>query len=390
MHQWRKMHKDLYNACLYHRKTEYQRFNRSVGYYEQQNCLPEFKKCFPEYKELGSHALQATVKRVDFGFQRFFQGLGGYPKFKSSRYYRGWTYPCKSGWKAHTTGKNGYLEIAHLGKIKMRGQARTWGEAKTCTIVWKAGTWYASITVECCPERKTGTKAIGIDFGTLSAAALSNGEKIHNPRFWSQAKAKVKKVSKQLRRKKRYSRRWKKIQKRLGKLKRKVANKRENWVHQTATQIVSVNSLVVTEKLSLKRMTRKPKKDSKRKRQKTGLNRSILDVGIGKLRSAIAYKVAEAGGVFLEAPTQKIKPSQTCPACGNQKKKDLSERVHKCECGCTLDRDVAAAQVMLSWALGTSVLSRGGDGSTEIPTVKNCGGFQQLASEKRQKPLARA
>ena len=29
------------------------------------------------------------------------------------------------------------------------------------------------------------------------------------------------------------------------------------------------------------------------------------------------------------------------------KKKELSERVHRCPCGCVLDRDVAAARVIL-------------------------------------------
>lgn len=70
------MHKDLYNAALYHRKTEYQKFGNKIDYLKQQNCLLEFKKCLPEYKELGSHALQATLKRVDFAYQRFFFRIG--------------------------------------------------------------------------------------------------------------------------------------------------------------------------------------------------------------------------------------------------------------------------------------------------------------------------
>jgi putative transposase len=69
-------------------------------------------------------------------------------------------------------------------------------------------------------------------------------------------------------------------------------------------------------------MTCKAKKGSKRKAQKTGLNRSMLDVGMGALRSAIEYKLAEAGRIFVEVPTQKVKPSQTCPSCGVQKKKN--------------------------------------------------------------------
>ena len=72
MHYWRRLHKDLYNACVSDRREQYKRYGKNVTYLDQQNVLPEFKQVWVEYKELGSHALQATVKRVDFAFQRFF------------------------------------------------------------------------------------------------------------------------------------------------------------------------------------------------------------------------------------------------------------------------------------------------------------------------------
>ena len=65
----------------------------------------------------------------------------------------------------------------------------------------------------------------------------------------------------------------------------------------------------------------------------------------------IAYKVEETGGQFIEAPTRKLKPSQRCPACWAIKKKSLSQRTHRCACGCEMDRDMAAAQVVLRWAM---------------------------------------
>ena len=65
------MHQLLYNAALANRRTQYERFGHSIDYFEQQNCLPTFKEVWPEYKTLGSQALQATVKRVDFAYQRF-------------------------------------------------------------------------------------------------------------------------------------------------------------------------------------------------------------------------------------------------------------------------------------------------------------------------------
>lgn len=394
MHYWRQLHCALYNACVEHRRTSYQRFNKSVGYYDQQDCLPEFKKLWIEYKELGSHALQDTVKRVDFAFRRFFKLKSGYPRFKASRRYKGWTYPCKSGWSACTNGKNGYLKISNLGKLKMRGQARDWGTPKTCTILFKQGKWYASITVDCVPTRyQTGTGAIGLDFGTHHAIADSNGGLVSNPRFVKVAQAKINKIAKTSRRKRspnfkkkvKASRRWKKANKAIAKIQAKVARQRQDWQHKVSTQIASGNSLVATEKLNLKGMTRQAKAGSKRRRQKSGLNRSLLDVGIGNLKDLIKYKVSEAGGFYIEVPTQKVKPSQTCPNCGHQRKKTLAERVHHCEkCNYQCDRDIAAAMVMLQYARGQELSSSGVDESTSV----YCGSFKQVAQVKRQKRTA--
>ncbi|MHC5722477.1 MAG: zinc ribbon domain-containing protein, partial [Nostoc sp.] len=72
------------------------------------------------------------------------------------------------------------------------------------------------------------------------------------------------------------------------------------------------------------------------------------------LRSAIKYKVEQIGGIFIEVPTRRVKPSQTCPKCGHQHKKTLDIRVHNCNvCGYIQDRDIAAAEVMLYWSKGT-------------------------------------
>jgi putative transposase len=389
---WRRLHAYVYNGAVSNRITQYRKFNHSVDYFEQQASLPGFKQTWTEYLEVNAGSLQATLKRVDFAFQRFFQGLAKYPKFKPIRQYSGWTYPdARQGFKVHSEGKNGYLELTDIGcKIQMRGQARTWGSPTTCTILYRNGKWYVSITVKCEPKRETGSGAIGLDFGCKTAIASSNGSKIEPPRFLKEAQSQINKISKKLRRKVIASRRWKKTQVRLAKLKKKVANKRQNWVHHQAVEIVSCNSLIATEKLQIKNMTRKAKKGSKRKRQKAGLNRSMLDVGIGMLKSAIAYKAFEAGAIYLEAPTRSLKPTQRCNLCWKLTKKTLNDRLHICsneKCNHTEDRDVNSAQVCLSWARGLERASLDGDESsaTENPKVKYCGGFQQLAQTKRQK-----
>ncbi len=79
----RRLHAYVYNAAVANRKTQYHKFGHSVDYLEQQASLPGFKQTWVEYQKLNAGSLQATLKRVDFAFTRFFQGLGGYPKFRS-------------------------------------------------------------------------------------------------------------------------------------------------------------------------------------------------------------------------------------------------------------------------------------------------------------------
>jgi putative transposase len=422
LHYHRKLHKDLYNAAVYHRKTEYHKFGKSIKYLEQQNCLPEFKEQWTEYKNINSQALQATLKRVDFAFNRFFTGLAKYPKFKSIRYYSGWTYPSVTGWKVHSIGANGYLELAKIGQIQMRGKTRFWGTPKTCDIVYRNGKWYASIALEIDDEllkssRQTNTGTIAIDLGCQDAIAWTNGDEnglIAAPRFLRKAEKQIKKLSKSKRRKRspnykkkqKASRRWRKAQSKVSKLCRQVANKRQDWVHQVTTQIISSNSMVVTEELEVKKMTFQAKKrrsvvlgvspmnncvkKGKRKKQKAGLNKSILDVGMGMIRSTLKYKLQDVQGVFLEVPTLKVKPSQTCPKCGHQEKKNLDQRVHVCpNCTYTQQRDIAAAEVMLLWSqnnlpgLGTSLVDA--DGSSSTKKRRETGTLRQLSQVKRQK-----
>jgi putative transposase len=406
LHYHRRLHKELYNSAVCERKVAYQKFGKSVSYFDQQNKLPEFKEVWTEYKNINSQALQATIKRVDFAFCRFFKGLAKYPKLKSIRHYSGWTYPSFTGWKAHTTGNNGYLELAKIGQIQMRGEARLWGTPKSLALVYRYGKWYASIVLEIDEEqlkkeRQTGDGVIAIDLGCNDAIAWKNGDDsglVPAPRFLRDAERHIKKLSKAKRRKRspnykkkvKASRRWKQANARISKIYRKVANQRQNWVHQETTQIVRSNSVVVTEKLEVKKMSAQAKK-GKRKRQKAGLNKSILDVGMGMIRSALVAKLDDVNGLFSEAPTKQIKPSQTCPKCGHQKKKTLLQRVHECEsCGYVQQRDIASCEVLLLWysnnlpELGTSFADVD-DSSSTSRTRKTAGSMKQLGQAKRQK-----
>lgn len=253
----RRLHCYLYNACVSHRETEYKLHRRTVTYLEQQNLLPEFKQVWVEFAQLNSQALQATVKRVDDAYQRFFRGLSRKPRFKSIRRYSGWTYPARSGWKVNSTGKHGTVTLNDLGiTLKMRGQAKHWGVPTTLTLVYKPSRrqWFASFTVEVAiPEPKFGSQSdlryesiVAYDLGTETALTLFDGaefQEITNPRFTQRSEEKIRRVARLKRRKRapkkgvKASRRWKKIHRREAQLKAKVARQRKDWQHKVTSEI---------------------------------------------------------------------------------------------------------------------------------------------------------
>jgi putative transposase len=407
----RRLNCYLYNACIAHRQFEYQCGNKVVDYLTQQNLLPAFKKDWIEFANLNAQSLQGTVKRVDFAYQSFFKGLRGKPKLKRIRDYSGWTYPSFTGWKVQTLGKHGTLTLSDLGiALKMRGEAKKWGTPTTLTIVYKPSKrqWFASFSLQVeAPVAKFGSESdlayeslVTFDLGAETAITLFNGsefEEIENPRFSHKNDIKVRKVAKQKRRKRspkkgvKASRRWKKINNRESKLKAKVARQRQNWQHKVTSDIARRYDIGVTEKLNTQAMTRKAKTGSKRKKQKAGLNKSILSVGFGTLNKLITYKIEEKGGLVLQLPTQKIKPSQRCPKCGavHPEWADLSNRYHICKaCRFEIARDRGTVMVMYNVAtnqqpgLGTSLVSLGCFSTTSKTYT---GSMKQLGQRKRQK-----
>ncbi|MGF1539858.1 MAG: RNA-guided endonuclease InsQ/TnpB family protein [Pleurocapsa sp.] len=247
---------------------------------------------------------------------------------------------------------------------------------------------------------------VAFDLGTATAITCFDGkefEEISNPRFTIRVENKVKQESKKLRRKRapnrkkgiKASNRWKKARRRVSKLQRQVARERADWQHKVTSDIASRHDIGVTEKLNTKAMTRKAKKDSKRKRQKAGLNKSILSVGFGTLNKMIAYKIEAKGGLLLQLNTKRVKPSQRCPKCGTVHKDwaDLSNRYHICDsCNFEIERDQGSVLVMYNVATnqqqgcGTHLSDGGCLSSTSLTNKrKHTGSMKQLGQMKRQK-----
>ena len=394
MIEWCRIHCELYNAGIQERRDAWERCGKRVDYVSQANQLPAIISLRPELSVLGSHARQATLRRVDRAFLDYFDrvkackaGTGkrkpGYPRFKASARFRGWTYPDHSGWKLvqTTPGKHGFLEITNLGKLRIRGRARTWGKDSTLTITRKGNEWFASVTVSCQPVRECGREAFAFDWGLENFITLSTGEVIESFRHLRTVEDKLKQAQRDFDRKDGPNRRnanrlpskgWLRQRALIRRLNQEVTNCRRNSHHLESAKLVKRAALLVTESLNILGLSASAKgtvaAPGKNVKQKAGLNRAILDSAPGEFLSKLTYKAAEAGCQLVWIEPREWKPSQTCPGCGNQVKKPLDRRVHHClECDLQATRDHASAIVMLNVALTGKAWESGLRGANLLP-----------------------
>lgn len=363
-------HQQLYNAALEERISAWEKARKSISYAAQCKSLTEIRADMPELAEVNCSSQQMTLRRLNKAFAAFFRRIkagqqAGFPRFKSLARFPGFSFKSHGdGWR-FTPGKNwkhGRLRIAGVGHIACRGKARQGGRICASDISHRNGQWFLSLTIE--PEKIeracSGSGAIALDWGleTLLCGVNGQGEvfTLDNPRWYRNAKDEITALAQAVSRKKRGSKRYKEAVRRLAEARARLARRRNDFQHQQTARLARENALIATEKLTVKNMTRSAKgtveNPGKQVAQKAGLNREILDTAPSRLLQLLRYKVLETGGMWVVAPTRKLKPSQRCPNCGCVCKKSLAERVHRCiSCSHTEPRDIASARVVLNWAL---------------------------------------
>ena len=359
----------LYNAALTERRDAYnfhvrqhpgyydpttrQALSREleINYYSQANQLPEIKAIREEYQEVHSQVLQDVLRRVQKAFDAFFRRMRngeepGYPRFQGQGRYDSFTFPQRGFSLTHDSR----VCLSKIGSIKVKLHRAIMGTIKTCTIKREGDAWY--VVFACEVESKplpVNSEAIGIDLGLLHFATLSTGETIENPRFLRQAAQRLKHLQQALSHKRRGSHRRRKAGKLVGKVHRKVANQRRNFLHKASRKLVNTYGMIVFEELQPVNMSKRPepKQDENGRylpngaTPKSGLNKSLADAGWGMFQQFCTYKAVNAGRMVLFVNPRST--SQICSSCGTLIKKELSERWHSCECGCSLDRDHNAA-----------------------------------------------
>ncbi|MDE2255921.1 MAG: transposase, partial [Betaproteobacteria bacterium] len=297
---WTRLHCELYNAALEERIDAWGKAGKSISYFDQQNALPEIKAARPEFVELGSHALQQTLRRLDLAFQSFFRRVKagqtpGFPRFKAAKRFSGFAYPDPAGWKLMQHGKSGATLRIGSGKealsIRARGRHRFGPDAQPNDIALtrRNGQWFVSVTLrvpdEACARQRTGDARRGVDFGINDWATFDDGQTIANPRWVREELPRLAALQRSRARKKKGSVRFKRLGRRIAALHDRISNLRRDFVHKETTRMVQSCAMLATEQLQPKNMSRSARgtvdAPGRRVRQKAGLNREILSAAFG-------------------------------------------------------------------------------------------------------------
>ena len=312
--------------------------------------------------EVSSNVMKNAVQTASKALDDFFDNQKGYPKFKS-RHKSKWSfYVNYESLKRLPNGfqgeKLGYVKTSEpLPKIK--------GKYKNPHISFDGKHWYLSIGYEVKPQKIELTdESIGIDLGIKDLAILSTGKvykNINKTRRIKQLKKRLHREQRKVSRKiegnitKRDSRQrpiWKRplnecknIERQNKKLRliyKRLTDIRNNYLHQTTTEIVKTKpSRIVMEDLNVRGMMKN-----------RHLSQAIAEQKFYEFKRQIKYKCEYYGIEFVEVG-RFYASSKTCSHCGHIKTDlRLSDRIYKCpECGLVIDRDLNAAINLANYKL---------------------------------------
>ena len=326
----------VYNLALEQRR-DWHRPGRKFSFASQCREVTVLRAEVDWLKAAPVHTLQQALKDLDRAYQNWWAGRAGAPTPRKKGLHDSFRFPDPVSIKVERTGKSsGRIKLPKLGWIKLRGWYAIPGDICNATVSRRAGQWHVSVQWlrEVDEPIPSTLPAVGIDRGVAVFAALSDGMQIAPVNHGKKALKALRKAQRNLSRKKRGSSNRRKAIRRVAKIQMRVANARKSFLHEQTTIIAKNHGMVVVEVLRVRNMVRSAKgtaaEPGKKVRQKTGLNRAILDQGWGMFRTMLGWKLAERGGRLIEVSAAYT--SQTCTACGVV---DAASRISQPQFRCT-------------------------------------------------------
>ncbi|TNG95747.1 IS200/IS605 family element transposase accessory protein TnpB [Pasteurellaceae bacterium USgator11] len=335
----------VFNKALAYQNEQYEADKSfKFGYTKIANLLPEWKAELPWLKDCHSQVLQQSLKDLEAAFRHFFAKRADFPKFKKKGIKDSFRFP--QGFKLEQG--NNRIFLPKIGWVRYRNSQQVIGAVKNVTVSQKCGKWYVSIQTEFEQEVLPPSGGeVGIDMGIARFATLSNGRYFEAKNSLRAAQQKLAKLQRQMSHKTKFSNNWKKVKTKVSKLHSHIANARRNYLHKISTEISKNHTIVYVEDLKVSNMSKSAKGNNEQYgrmvKQKSGLNRSILDQSWFEFRRQLDYKLLWHGGYLIAVDPRNT--SRTCPICGHISKENRqSQTQFECmECGFAANADEVGA-----------------------------------------------
>ena len=268
-------------------------------------------------KQVHSQALQQSLKNLSQALKEAFDRTNSkqFPFFKKKGQRDSFRYP--QGFKVDNS--NGRVFLPKVGWIRYSKSQDVIGEAKNITVSKKGQYWFVSIQVEIDIEapKHPSSSIVGGDLGIVRFLTLSN-QKYYEPiSIFKKLKSKLAKLQKKLAKKEKFSNKWRRLKSKITKLHIRIANSRNDYLHKISSELSKNHATVVLEDLKITNMSKSAKgtvdNPGKNIKQKSGLNRAILDQGWGEFIRQLEYKLAWNGGKLIQVNPRNT--SRKCPQC---------------------------------------------------------------------------
>ena len=346
-----------YNWAIARVQENYKKGNKFLSDCDLRKEFTQLKK-LPEYQwlnEVSNNVTKQAIKDACNAYKKFFKGQCKYPKFKNKKRSSPSFYQDTAQIKFTDT----HVKVEKFSaSIKRNKQKLNWiklcekGRIPTnCKYMNPRFTydglhWYISVSIEVEDNTETlSNEGVGIDLGIKDLAICSDGNTYGN----INKTQRVKKLEKRKRRLQRsISRRYEKnkrgasycktsnIVKREKELLRTIkqlTNIRQNYLHQTVSEIVKRKpSFICMEDLDVIGMMKNKH-----------LSKPLREQRLYEFKRQIKHK-SKRNNIPVIIADRFFPSSKLCSCCGNIKKDlKLSDRVYKCKCGNVIDRDFQAS-----------------------------------------------
>ena len=305
---------------------------------------------------ISNNVAKQAVKDACEAYRKFFKGITKFPRFKSRKHSVPKFYQDNvkiqftdthvkvegfSASKKKNKQKLNWIRLAEHGRIPSEHV-----KYMNPRIKYDGLNWYLTVGIEYGDSDLLPSKeGIGIDLGIKELVVCSDKQRYQN----INKTQKVKKLEKRKRRLQRsISKKYEKnkeggsycktnniikSEKELLRFTHRLTNIRQNFLHQTTSEIVKTKpSYIVLEDLNVKGLMKNKH-----------VSKAIQQQCFGEFRRQMEYKCAW-NNIPVIIADRFFPSSKLCSCCGNMKRDlKLSDRIYKCECGNVIDKDYQAA-----------------------------------------------